>query len=52
MDSYYYFYKKSDPILLNDDNISIQSTGDTFNYNIPELDYQFQEESLNEIDKF
>lgn len=51
MDSYYYFYKKSDPILLNDDNISIQSTGDTFNYNIPELDYQFQEENLNEIDK-
>ena len=51
MDSYYYFYKKSDPILLNDDNISIQSTGDTFNYNIPELDYQCQEESLNEIDK-
>ena len=51
MDSYYYFYKKSDPILLNDDNISIQSTGDTFNYNIPELDYQFREENLNEIDK-
>ena len=51
MNSYYYFYKKSDQILLNDDNISIQSTGDTFNYNIPELDYQFQEENLNEIDK-
>ena len=51
MDSHYYFYKKSDQILLNDDNISIQSTGDTFNYNIPELDYQFQEENLNEIDK-
>ena len=51
MNSYYYFYKKSDQILLNDDNISIQSTGDTFNYNIPELDYQFREENLNEIDK-
>ena len=51
MNSYDYFYKKSDQILLNDDNISIQSTGDTFNYNIPELDYRFQEESLNEIDK-
>ena len=51
MNSYDYFYKKSDQILLNDDNISIQSTGDTFNYNIPELDYQFQEENLNEIDK-
>ena len=50
MDSYYYFYKKSDQILLKDDNISIQSKGDTFNYNIPELDYQFQEENLNEID--
>ena len=51
MDNDDYFYKKSDLILLNDDNISIQSTGDTFNYNIPELDYQFQEENLNEIDK-
>jgi hypothetical protein len=51
MNSYDYFYKKSDQILLNDDNISIQSTGDTFNYNIPELDYQFREENLNEIDK-
>ncbi len=51
MDNDDYFYKKSDLILLNDDNISIQSTGDTFNYNIPESDYQCQEESLNEIGK-